>query len=220
MGKLILLRHGKSVWNKKNIFTGWVDVSLSKEGIDEAFSAGKALSHLRFEAIFTSTLSRAIMTLQLLMLENQDERTLILNHPERKWCGHGIDEKRVLMAQCSEALNERYYGDFQGKNKDEIKLALGEKKFIEVRRSFQTPPPHGESLKMTVERTLPYFKKEILPQIKMGKTVLVVAHGNSIRGIVKEVMHLTDEEIVTCEIKTGEPLVFQYEGGNFKEGAL
>ncbi len=220
MGKLILVRHGNSVWNQKNIFTGWVDVSLSKKGIIEASDAGKILAKVKFDAIFTSTLSRAIMTLQLMMLENEDLRTLIISHGEEKKFLHGVDMSTSIIAECAEALNERYYGDMQGKNKDEVKEELGEQKFKEIRRSFLTPPPNGESLKMTIERALPYFHEKILPKVRRNETVLVVAHGNSLRGIVKEVKKISDEDIAGVEIATGSPLIFAFENGCFKEGKI
>ncbi len=216
MGKLILVRHGNSVWNQKNIFTGWVDVSLSKKGVSEASEAGKALANVKFDSIFTSTLSRAIMTLQLLMLENHDERTLILNHPEGERFTHGVDLQTSILAECAEQLNERYYGDLQGKNKDWVKANLGRDRFNEVRRSFAIAPPNGESLQMTVERTLPYFNAAILPRVKMGEVVLVVAHGNSLRGIIKEVMNISDDQIVKLEIETGHPLFFEFFDGSFR----
>lgn len=216
MGKLILVRHGNSVWNQKNIFTGWVDVSLSKKGVSEASEAGKALANVKFDSIFTSTLSRAIMTLQLLMLENHDERTLILNHPGGERFTHGVDLQTSILAECAEQLNERYYGDLQGKNKDWVKAHLGRDRFNEVRRSFAIAPPNGESLQMTVERTLPYFNAAILPRVKMGEVVLVVAHGNSLRGIIKEVMNISDDQIVKLEIETGHPLFFEFFDGSFR----
>ncbi len=219
MGKLILVRHGESVWNKKNIFTGWVDVSLSKKGIEEALEAGKLLSKIKFDHIYTSELSRAQMTLQLIMLENQDRRTLYLAHPQDKAYRPGI-KSDVIIGNISKSLNERCYGDFQGMNKDELKKEVGEEKFMQYRRSYATIPPGGESLKMTIERALPYFDQEILPKVKEGKTVLIVAHGNSLRGIVKELMHISEQDIVGYEIKTGNPLIFHYENQKFKVGAL
>lgn len=219
MGKLILVRHGESVWNKKHIFTGWVDVSLSKKGIEEAISAGRLLSKITFDEIYTSELSRAQMTLQLIMMENQDGRTLYLGHPGDKAYEPAI-KKDTISANVSKALNERCYGDFQGKSKDELKKEVGEEKFMQYRRSYATIPPGGESLKMTVDRTLPYFDREILPKVKDGKTVLIVAHGNSLRGIVKELMHISEEDIVKYEIETGKPLLFLYESKRFTIGAL
>jgi len=219
MGKLILVRHGESVWNKKNIFTGWVDVSLSKKGIEEAQEAGRLLSKIIFDHIYTSELSRAQMTLQLIMLENEDGRILYLAHPQDKAYEPGV-KSGVIAATISKELNERCYGNFQGKNKEELKKEVGEEKFMQYRRSFATIPPGGESLKMTIERALPYFDREILPKVQEGKTVLIVAHGNSLRGIVKELMHISEHDIAGYEIKTGTPLIFQYENQIFKAGAL
>ena len=217
MGKLILVRHGNSMWNKKNIFTGWVDVSLSKQGVKEAFDAGKKLSKIKFDSIYTSCLSRAQMTLQLLMLENEDDRTLCLVHDKNKRYLHGTSDSEMVKAVVAEELNERFYGDLQGKEKTQYKEEVGAELFQKYRRSFDVPPPNGESLEMTINRTLPYFDTEILPQIKSGKTVLIVAHGNSLRGIVKEVMNISDKEISGYEIATGHPLTFLFEDEKFVE---
>jgi len=217
MGKLILVRHGNSTWNKKNIFTGWVDVSLSKQGVEEAFNAGKKLSKIRFDSIYTSCLSRAQMTLQLLMLENEDERTLCLVHDKNERYLYGTSDSAMIKATVAEELNERFYGDLQGKEKKQYKKEVGEELFQKYRRSFDVPPPNGESLEMTIERTLPYFDREILPQVKAGKTILIVAHGNSLRGIVKEVMNISDQAIAGYEIVTGHPLIFLFENENFAE---
>jgi 2,3-bisphosphoglycerate-dependent phosphoglycerate mutase len=220
MGKLILLRHGKSVWNKKNIFTGWVDVSLSHEGVKEACSAGKVLSKIKFDAIFTSKLSRAQFTLQLLMLENQDSRALYFEHENEKWYQNGVGSLNGIKVVISDALNERYYGDLQGKDKEEFKKQVGEELFKEYRRSFSLSPPNGESLKDTVDRTLPFFNQQILPKIIKGETVLVVAHGNSIRGIIKQILDISDKKIVEYEIQTGKPLLFNFINNSFKEAKI
>ncbi|MCH9811241.1 2,3-bisphosphoglycerate-dependent phosphoglycerate mutase [bacterium] len=219
MGKLVLLRHGNSVWNKKNIFTGWVDVSLSHQGVEEAIAAGKKMAGLTFDAIFTSNLSRAQMTMQLAMLENGAGKTIYLHHEDARY-SKGIENDDTLVAYVSKSLNERYYGDLQGEEKNAFKAKVGEELFRKYRRSFDTPPPSGESLAMTIERTLPYFEEHILPLVQEGKTVLVVAHGNSLRGIVKEVMNVSDSDIVGYEIATGEPLVFDFVDGSFVQGGL
>lgn len=220
MGKLILLRHGNSVWNKKNIFTGWVDVALSKQGIDEALKAGKLLSKIKFDKIYTSALSRAQMTLQLLMLENEDNRELCIDHGKNPWYTHGIDENDSIKVFASEALNERYYGDLQGREKSAFKQEVGEELFKQYRRSYDVAPPNGESLKMTIQRTLPYFDQEILPSIKDGNTVLIVAHGNSLRGILKQILNISDEKIVGYEIETGKPMMFFYKNEQFVEKTI
>ena len=219
MGKLVLLRHGNSVWNKKNIFTGWVDISLSKQGVEEAVEAGKQMAALSFDAIFTSNLSRAQMTMQLAMLENASGKTIYLHHEDERYF-RGVEKDGALPAFVSEYLNERFYGDLQGEEKGAFKAKVGEELFTKYRRSFEVPPPGGESLAQTIERTLPYFEARIMPLLKKGKTVLVVAHGNSLRGIVKEVMNISDSDIVGYEIATGKPLVFGYNGASFSEEAL
>jgi 2,3-bisphosphoglycerate-dependent phosphoglycerate mutase len=183
---LVLIRHGQSEWNQKNIFTGWIDVSLSDAGIKEALSAREALKDYRFDAVFTSALSRA-----------QDTAAIVLKDRAPPPCF------------SSEALNERNYGELQGKNKDEMRRLYGEDMVQVWRRSFDVRPPGGESLKDTCERVLPYFEREILPLLRRGETVLISAHGNSLRALVKVLENLSDDEIVGVEIPTGIPIVYR-----------
>ncbi len=195
MSKLILIRHGQSQYNLENRFTGWVDVPLTEKGIAEAEGAGKALKEtgLKPSIAFTSALQRAQKTLDIILEQL------------------GV----ALPIQKDEALNERHYGDLQGKNKAETAEEFGAEQVHIWRRSFDVPPPNGESLKTTAERTLPYFNKEILPQLQKDETVLVVAHGNSLRSIVMEIENLTPEQILKTEIATGEVWIYEYKDGKF-----
>lgn len=211
MGKLILLRHGKSVWNKKNIFTGWVDIPLSAEGIDEALQAGEVLKQEPIDIIFTSTLARASMTAFLALAQHASGRVPVLCHDDPAYAfPEGLD---LIPMIAHEALNERRYGDLQGKDKQAIKEEFGEQQFLLWRRSYDTPPPHGESLKMTAERTLPYFHTTILPLLQEGKNVLISAHGNSLRALIMEFNRLTPEQVVYLEIPTGQPIFYTYREG-------
>jgi 2,3-bisphosphoglycerate-dependent phosphoglycerate mutase len=190
MPKLVLIRHGQSLWNLENRFTGWVDVPLSPLGIEEARGAAKKLGSLQFHIAYTSALSRAQQTLQLI-IEAQ-----------------GWD----LPVIRDQALNERHYGDLQGQNKDELRRQYGEDQVKIWRRSYSVPPPNGEALKDTAARTLPFFDRCIMGDIRLGKNVLVVAHGNSNRSIVMKLDNLTEEEVLELNLDTGVPLVYEIDG--------
>ena len=187
MGRLILIRHGQSVWNAENRFTGWTDVELSEKGVGEAEKAGDLLSEIRFGVVHTSGLIRAQRTAEIIMSRNT------------------VSGKVPVMRD--ERLNERHYGDLQGLNKAETAERHGAEQVHIWRRSFDVPPPGGESLKMNAERTIPYFEEKIVPDLKEGKNVLVSAHGNSLRSIVMHIESISPEEIVSLEIATGTPTV-------------
>lgn len=215
---LILLRHGESEWNAKNLFTGWVDVPLNEKGWGEAIRGGELLKQegLLPDVVHTSLLRRAIMT-----------ANLALDAADRHW----IPVKRDWR------LNERHYGDLQGKNKAETLEQFGEEKFMTWRRSYDVPPPQitddnefsqagdpryagepipkTECLKDVLERALPYWNGAVVPDLEAGKTVLVVAHGNSIRAILKYLDNIPDDEIVGVNVPTGIPLVYELDE-NFK----
>jgi len=190
---LVLVRHGQSQWNLQNKFTGWVDVSLTVRGEKEAETAGEMLKGTSFDLAFTSGLQRAQKTLEL-MLHEMDQ-----NPPVTK----------------SEKLNERNYGDLQGKNKKETAEIHGEEQVHIWRRSFDVAPPNGESLKDTADRVIPYFQAEIEPFLKQNKSILVVAHGNSLRALIMYLEKMTGEEIVKFEIATGVPYMYllDYQNG-------
>jgi 2,3-bisphosphoglycerate-dependent phosphoglycerate mutase len=216
MSYLILLRHGQSEWNKKNLFTGWIDIPLSEEGVEEALQAGREIKDYPLDVVYTSTLIRGIMTAMLALLHHSSKKVPVLLHTgegkQEEWgkCYDADSEKGLLPVIRAWELNERMYGELQGKNKQKMREEYGEEQIKIWRRSYATPPPHGESLKMTAERTLPYFQREIIPQLKEGKNILISAHGNSLRSIVMHLDHLTEEDVLNLEIPTGRPLVYHY----------
>ena len=215
MSKLILTRHGQSVWNAQNKFTGWVDVDLSEKGILEAKKSGQLIKELKIniDVSYTSFLRRAIKTLTTILLENDLE----------------------LKFNTSWELNERHYGSLTGLNKEETKNKIGEEQFKKYRRSWDTPPPpmaendknHSlfsplnasipvgmipftESLKDTYKRVIPYYEKEIQKHIKENKNVLISAHGNSLRTLCKFLLKISDQKINELEIPTGNPLIIEF----------
>lgn len=193
MTMLVLIRHGQSVWNAANRFTGWTDVELSEKGEIEAADAGIKLADVRFDVVHTSGLIRAQRTAEIVMSKN----TVSGKIPTR------VDER----------LNERHYGDLQGLNKAETAEIHGADQVHIWRRSFDVPPPGGESLEMTAERTIPYFVEEIIPDLESGKNVLVAAHGNSLRSIVMHIEGISPEEITSLEIPTGIPMFYRFDNG-------
>ena len=218
MTKLILIRHGESVWNKKNVFTGWVDVPLSSNGVIEAVKAGEQLSKIQFDVIFTSVQVRAIETAMLVMAQNTSDKTPVVIHSEGKmkdWTTiySGPMVQRIIPVYQDWHLNERYYGELQGKNKAETAKEYGDGQVHLWRRSYDVPPPAGECLKDTAGRTIPFFKGQILPQLEQGKNVLVSAHGNSLRSIVMHIENLTKEGVLSLEIPTGKPFCYGMEKG-------
>jgi len=216
MNRLILLRHGQSEWNKKNIFTGWIDIPLSYEGIEEAFEAGRAIQDFPIDCIYTSTLIRGIMTAMLVMNVHKSGKIPEIIHsgeekpPEWYRCYDEATKKELIPVITAWQLNERMYGELQGKNKQKMRETYGDTQVQIWRRSFAQRPPEGESLKMTAERTLPYFEQEILPKLKQGKNILISAHGNSLRSIVMRLENLSEDEVINLEIPTGKPLVYAY----------
>jgi 2,3-bisphosphoglycerate-dependent phosphoglycerate mutase len=188
MGKLILLRHGESQWNLENRFTGWVDIPLTDKGRREALRAGQRIKDIKLDRGFTSVLIRAIESLEYAL----------------KGAG-----QEGIPVEKDKALNERMYGDLQGLNKEETAQKYGAEQVHIWRRSYDVPPPNGESLKDTAARTLPYFNSKILPQVAKGENIIVVAHGNSLRSIVMELDKLSKEEILKLNLATGVPIVYE-----------
>ena len=188
---LILVRHGQSEWNAKNLFTGWKDPDLTEKGLLEAKIAGEqiAAEDINFDIMFTSVLSRAQRTGQIIL--------------------EGINQTHINVIK-NQALNERNYGSLAGLNKDDARKKWGEEQVHIWRRSFDIPPPKGESLKNTAERVLPYFNVEIMPKIKNGSNILIAAHGNSLRALIMELDSISSEEIVKLEIPTGAPIQYQF----------
>jgi len=200
---LVLVRHGQSEWNLLNLFTGWKDPGLTEQGVAEATAAGEKLKAmgLSFDVAYTSALSRAQRTCQIIL------------------DGIGQGDLETIRDQ---ALNERDYGELTGLDKDDARVRWGEEQVHVWRRSFDVPPPGGESLKDTAERVLPYFKAEILPRVLKGERVLVAAHGNSLRALIMDLEGLTGEEIVARELATGVPIVYRLdaEGGIVEKSVL
>lgn len=188
--KLVLVRHGESEWNRKNIFTGIRNPDLTDKGVIEAVWAGRVLKSegLAFDIAFTSKLKRAQHTLDIILGEIGGETPPIIEDA---------------------AINERDYGELSGLNKDQARDRWGEEQVLEWRRSFDTPPPGGESLKDTAERVVPYYRENIWPQIAAGKNVLVVAHGNSLRALIMSLEKLSSEEILDRELATAAPQVYR-----------
>jgi 2,3-bisphosphoglycerate-dependent phosphoglycerate mutase len=189
-GTLVLVRHGQSDWNLKNLFTGWKDPDLSEQGVAEAKAAGQRLKAkgLKFDVTFTSALTRAQHTLALILAELGQT---------------GLPETR------DQALNERDYGELTGLNKDDARKKWGEEQVLIWRRSFDVPPPGGESLKDTLARSLPYYMHRIQPLVLEGKTVLVAAHGNSLRSLIMAIEGMSKEQILKRELETGVPVVYK-----------
>ena len=188
------MRHGQSEWNKKNLFTGWKDPNLTDLGVKEAIKAGELLKTkgLNFDIMFTSDLFRAQETGRLILEKmNQTDIPVVKD----------------------QSLNERNYGDLAGLNKDDARKKWGEEQVHIWRRSFDIPPPGGESLKNTAERVLPYFNSDILPKVNEGLNILIAAHGNSLRALVMELETISPDEIVKLEIATGDPLTYECSNG-------
>lgn len=223
MAKLILMRHGQSVWNEKNLFTGWVDVPLTKKGIDEAISGGKKISNIPIDIVYVSSLIRAQMTAFLAMMHHSSGKVCILQHADdsqlQKWAKIYDPETQNSTIPVYQAweLNERMYGELQGLKKKKVAEEFGEKQFKLWRRSYATPPPKGESLKMTAERTLPFFNKTIVSLLQQGKNVFVSAHGNSLRAIIMQLDNLSEDEVVSLEIATGDPIIYEFQNDQWKK---
>src|SRR6266576_6184325 len=198
---LVLVRHGQSDWNLKNLFTGWKDPGLTELGIAEAKAAGRKLKEqgLSFDIAFTSVLKRAQHTLDLTLAEIGQT---------------GLPTKKDL------ALNERDYGDLSGLNKDDARKKWGEEQVLVWRRSYDVPPPGGESLKDTVARALPYFVQEILPRVLRGDRVLISAHGNSLRALIMVLERLNPQSILKRELATGVPIVYRLNADSTVESQL
>ena len=194
---LTLVRHGQSDWNNKNLFTGWENPGLTKKGVEEAHKTGNLLKeeNKNYSYLFTSILDRAINTADIILEEL------------------GIGQINVIRDQ---ALNERDYGELTGLNKDAARKKWGEDQVHIWRRSFDVPPPGGESLKNTAERVIPYFRDKILPLLIEDNNILISAHGNSLRALVMHIEGLSSEEILTREIATGQPISYEFFDGKFK----
>ncbi len=214
MGRLILIRHGESIWNRQNRFTGWVDVPLSVTGIAEAQKAGELLADEHFDVAFTSALVRAQDTLYEILKKNRaGNQYRYVHESERDWHEHFTptdDDTRQLKVHSSAKLNERYYGDLQGLNKDRARQEFGHDVVHQWRRSYDIPPPGGESLEMTAARTIPYYRSHIMPHLERGEQVLISAHGNSLRSIIMHIEEMSPQQILNYELATGIPHVYDF----------
>ncbi|HXD91900.1 MAG TPA: 2,3-diphosphoglycerate-dependent phosphoglycerate mutase [Bacteroidia bacterium] len=188
MSQLVIFRHGQSVWNLENKFTGWVDVELTEKGIEEAKAAGQKLKGIVFNEGYSSDLKRAQNTLKIAL----------------EVCGQSN-----IPITYDKALNERMYGDLQGLNKAETAEKFGEDQVKIWRRSYDVAPPNGESLKDTAARVIPYFEKEIAPKLKTGKNIVIAAHGNSLRALIMHLEKMTPAQILEFEIGTGQPRMYE-----------
>jgi len=188
---LVLIRHGQSEWNVKNLFTGWTDVHLTEKGIEEAKVAGARMKKrgYKFDMAYTSHLARAWNTLILILDEIGQEGLPTIAH---------------------KALNERDYGDLAGLNKDDARKKWGDEQVHIWRRSFDTRPPGGESLKDTADRVLPYFEEEVMPRMQNGENVLIAAHGNSLRALIMHLDKLAPDEVTKLVLPTGSPVIYQF----------
>ncbi|XP_010521196.1 PREDICTED: uncharacterized protein LOC104800160 [Tarenaya hassleriana] len=218
---LILIRHGESLWNEKNLFTGCVDVPLTEKGVEEAIEAGKRISNIPVDVIFTSALIRAQMTAMLAMTQHRRKKVPIILHNDneqaRTWTRVFSEETKKQSIPVIRAwqLNERMYGELQGLNKQETAERYGKEQVHEWRRSYDIPPPDGESLEMCAERAVAYFKDNIEMQLASGKNVMIAAHGNSLRSIIMYLDKLTSQEVISLELSTGIPLLYIFREGKF-----
>ena len=190
---LVLVRHGQSEWNAKNLFTGWKNPGLTSAGEKEAIDAGNLIKErdIKFSIMFTSALKRAQITGQMIL--------------------DVIDQTNIEVIK-DQALNERDYGELAGLNKDDARKQWGEEQVHIWRRSYDIPPPGGESLKNTAERVLPYFNSLILPKLLQGENILVAAHGNSLRSLVMQLDNLSKDDVIALEIPTGAPIIYSFAG--------
>lgn len=226
MSKLILMRHGQSQWNLYNLFTGWVDIPLSVKGIEEALEGGRLIKDVPIDIIFTSSLIRAQMTAMLAMSLHHSGKVPVILHPNEgkieEWAQIYSPETEAHTIPVIRAweLNERMYGELQGVNKADMAAKYGTEQVQIWRRSFDVPPPNGESLAMTAARTIPYFEQTILPHLKAGRHVFIAAHGNSLRSIIMQLDALTPQQIVSLELATGQPIIYEFNQGHFTKQKL
>lgn len=221
MAQLILMRHGQSMWNASERFTGWVDVPLTPRGIEQAIEAGKAFAKIDINEVHVSALSRAKMTALIALAQRTDGRTPIIMHNDnpmekmRTWSKPDPWPEEAIPVYVTTSLNERMYGDLQCQYKEDVKAEHGDDLFLTWRRSLNTPPPNGESLSMCAQRTIPYLESNIIPSLKQGKNVLVAAHGNSLRSIIMSLEKLDTTEVIDLEVPTGTPILFDFDGTDF-----
>jgi len=231
---LILMRHGQSMWNAAKLFTGWVDVPLTNAGIQEAIEGGKQIAHLDIDEVHVSTLIRAQMTAMIALAQNDHNKTPVFQYSQPEGGLESVSENEARMIEWAQIkgdagganilpvhvswqLNERMYGDLQGLNKDATREQYGAEQVHIWRRSFDVPPPNGESLELTAQRTLPYLEENIIPQLSNGNNLFIAAHGNSLRSIIMSIESLTTEEVLSLEVPTGVPIIYRYEADTWSK---
>ncbi len=210
MGKLILVRHGESRWNKKQIFTGWVDVTLTKKGIDETQDLAEKLKKINFDIMFTSCLERAQAT--ALLIASEQEKTAVFMHEEAKYNTNSKSNHKIPVFMHCE-LNERYYGLLQGMKKDDARKKFGEDQVYQWRRVYSSQPPEGESLQEVCCRVRKFFEEEIKLVLKDDKNILISAHGNSLRALVKYIDNISDENVAHLELAPGDMISYTIKDG-------
>ena len=237
MSLLILMRHGQSMWNAAKLFTGWVDVPLTKVGIQEAIDGGKKIAHLDLDEVHVSTLIRAQMTAMLALAQHGGGKTPVFQYPEPEQGRSNVSENEARMIEWAQIrgdagssdllpvhvswqLNERMYGDLQGLNKDDTREKYGDQQVHIWRRSFDVPPPEGESLQLTAQRTIPYLDSTLIPALQSGKNLFVAAHGNSLRSIIMHIEGLSEEEVLSLEVPTGQPMVYAWSESGWERHEL
>jgi 2,3-bisphosphoglycerate-dependent phosphoglycerate mutase len=213
---LILIRHGESRWNLQNRFTGWVNVPLSAKGLEEARLCSEVIKTIPIDLAFTSELIRAQETL-LILLSEANYTGLFVDEKKSlaQWGIYKPSKEKEIPIKRSSKLNERYYGELQGMNKNAARELFGQEQVFSWRRGYKNSPPKGESLYEVYKRSVPYFKKEIVSQLEKGKNILVCAHGNSLRAIIKYIERIGDEEIPFLELATGKPEIYKFVHGRF-----
>jgi len=220
------MRHGQSMWNAADLFTGWVDVPLSKKGIEEAISSGTEISEMQIDEIHTSTLIRAQMTAMIVMAQHSSASTPVFQYDSgdgdenqqkmNDWAQIRDDVEGIVPVYVSWKLNERMYGNLQGLNKTESRAKWGDEQIHIWRRSYDTPPPEGESLELTAARTIPYIQEVIMPSLNDGNCILITAHGNSLRSIIMYFDGLSREEVLSLEVPTGQPIIYEMVDGKLQ----
>lgn len=218
MGTLVIVRHGESRWNLCNRFTGWVDVPLSKKGITEADQCAKHCSSFDFDAAFTSDLERSQET--LLIILSRQNRTAVIQHGADARYRHWVRKSNKctvgdIPVYCSAFLNERYYGDLQGMDKEEADRRYGPEKVQQWRRGYDDRPPNGETLRETYVRMRPYFTRYIARRVQRGESILLVGHGNTLRALIKYLEHVRERDMMFIDLPEAHPIVYTYQRSRF-----
>lgn len=217
MSYLILVRHGESRWNLANKFQGWIDVPLSKHGIEEAIVTARNLKDIKIDKAFVSRLERARQTLTII-LSRQEMTGIFLHHDERKekwYQTRNISKKTEILAHSTKLLNERYYGSLQGLNKDAVRKQYGEEKVLGWRRGYAIRPPGGESIEDVYKRTIPYFTKRVMPLLRKGENVIIVSHGNVMRTILKHIEDIPASQLPFLDLPSAKPIIYRYSKRGF-----